>query len=241
MTEENLVFGKALLDTSFKSNDTILELLDQAAEKLNLASHGCKYDEKIQISTSSNIRVHETEHNVYYIDNISELYPIDIVHFMKHMRKPDRKISEISTVIHPNLVKMSSDPVSSDAFIPPNDDKQDQIASKSIYNLHSNIIPKFVENINHLKVKIADSNTLQRLMIKRGISMIYIGELYNLCTVRYAKEIIGILMIAQTIKEEMNQELITSKDEYAEKVNYYINCFTNDDDSYIIELGIKEK
>jgi len=62
--------------------------------------------------------------------------------------------------------------------------------------------------------------------------------------VRYAKEIICILMMAQAIKQEINNqfmESITSKDEYQEKINYYINCFTNNDDSYIIELGIKEK
>ena len=35
--------------------------------------------------------------------------------------------------------------------------------------------------------------------------MIYIGELYNLCKVRYVQEIIGVMMIAYIIKQSLEK------------------------------------
>jgi len=240
--EENLRFGQSLSDGTFKSDERVSSMLDAAAKKLNLSAHACKFDEKVTISTSSNIKIYESEQNEFYIHDVAELYPIDIVHFLKTGTSINIKTKQCVTRLHPKLVHDFAVPVSSDAFVEPDDDEQDETASKAIYNLHSNIIPKFTENINNLKVIIVDCNHFQTLMSDAGISMIYIGEIYNLCKLPYARQIIQILMIAHTIKHSMMfDEIIESKEEYEAKINYYINCFSNKDDSYDIEAAIKQK
>ena len=239
MTEENLVFGRDISDNSFKFDENVSHLLDIAAQKLNLSSHSCKYDETIQISTSSNIKIYKLD-DIYFMDNVAELYPVDIVHIIKDKETTNIKSKQYRARLDPQLIKVSG-PVSSDAFVPPCDDKNDQIASKLIYNLHSIIIPKFAANINNLKIKILDGYHFRKLMLERGINMIYIGEVYCLCHARYAKEIISISMIGRIIKESVDMELITSKQAYQDKIDYYINCFTNSDDSYEIELDVKQK
>ena len=71
--------------------------------------------------------------------------------------------------------------------------------------------------------------------------MIYVGEIYGLCQIRYAKEIIAISMISEIIKQLLDKESFASKQEYQAKLDYHINCLTNDDDSYDIALALKEQ
>ena len=118
--------------------------------------------------------------------------------------------------------------ISSDAFLPPADDLNDQIVSTVIHHLHSVLIPKVVGNINNVKTTLVDCNDLKTMMHQKGISLLYLGEMYDLCEIQYAKSIIITLMAMEVLKRQMRgtKSPSTSVSDFEDKVRHGIDFLT---------------
>jgi len=225
MNVDNLVFG---VDSKgeFRSNEAVCRALDVAAKKMNLADHRCKYDDALRIATSSKLEVYDIGGGAFCIDNASALFPVDIVHFLKCPGT-----DEADCRLHPDHILNYPEAISSDAFLPPADDLNDQIASTAIYHLHSVLIPKVAENINSLKLTFSDCAELRRVLREKGINVLYLGEIHALCEWQWARTIMLTVMAMEILRLRIRAEPARSVEEFEDKIRGQMQSLREDGDS----------
>ena len=199
------------------------------SSNLNLKQHLVQVTEerRIPVHLSASVQVHyDPESNRMYLTNTGDIFPLDYYVSGQVSSRSSSPVKEIEgrelsfrdqiKLFRPEFVKAYQCSLSSDALTPNSgatrkekEVNDTEILRASRYNRET-WVPTFVNRLDALDIRTADSNAISGEMHKSGVNIRYLGQVANLSKIPFIREMACIEMVARTAKHFLQARLQTA-------------------------------